>query len=331
MKKPTVLLLGLGFYGEFWLDALSRTDCCRIAAIAGRKDRVESLSAAYGVTGFPAYPDYREALERTEADIALIVLPTPHHIDAAKLALARGMHVLSEKPLASRREDADDMLRFKQAYPHLKYTVNQNYRWRAPNQTVKKAIRDGLVGPISKVACEFRRPEDLIGYRTALEMPLLQDVTIHHFDLLRFFTGKNGVEVYARSDRPPWSRFAGKPSTDAIMRLEDDVTVTYSGTWAGRGKPTSWDGNYVIQGERGCLTLDETGTVRWFAAGREDGAVLEPQIMPYTELECALRSLIQSIAEDTEPESSLADNYHSFSMVCAAEQSVASGLPVRIT
>lgn len=330
MRKPKVMLLGLGFYGEIWLDALRQTDCCELAAVAGRRERLDKLSARYGLAEIAKYENYLEAIGRTEADIAIIVLPTRLHTEAARLALANGMHVLSEKPLTFDRNDAEDMLSCKRAYPQLKYVVNQNYRWRAHNQTLKKAIDDGLIGKVGALLCEFRRPENLIGYRTSLEMPLLQDVAIHHFDLIRFFTGRNGSDIYARSHRPTWSRFAGSPSTEAILRLEDGIVATYSGTWAGRGKPTLWDGRYTVQGERGILTLDETGVVTHFAAEDEPGVPVRGVEMPYAELESALRDLLRSMAENSVPENSLEDNFNSFAIACAAEQSVRSSAPATI-
>jgi len=344
MSDHRILLLGLGFWGSNWMRTLSRTENCEIVGIAGCEDDIARVSDQYGICTDRAYTDYREAIEKTDADIVIIAIPTKYHTDAAKLALAKGIDVLSEKPLASGMAEADEIVAFKQDYPEQKYMVDQNYRWRPHNQTMKQALQEGMIGEIGSIHIEFRQPEDLLGYREFLEMPLLQDVSIHHFDLIRFFTGSNCHEIFAHSYRPAWSKFQGKPGTEAVLRLEgtppssprlrgdygEGVVVNYNGTWAARGRPTSWDGDITITGEKGCLKLDSEDVVRFFAPGDDRGKVIEPVEMELTELDYALSMLIHCIQTDSVPETTVEDNYHSFAMVCAAEESVRANASITL-
>lgn len=172
---------------------------------------------------------------------------------------------------------------------------SQNYRWRPYNRAIKCAIDQGMIGKVESILLEFRQQEDLQGYRAGLEMPLLQDVSIHHFDLIRFFTGADCKEIYCRSWRPFWSLFQGKPNTEAILQMTNGVTVTYNGSWAARGKETSWDGNFTITGEKGCLTLDADGKVYFYPHEKAETVVLDTSSqkglevaqpeMEYTEME----------------------------------------------
>jgi predicted dehydrogenase len=283
---------------------------------------MEKISQGYGIPMERGQADYREAIERTEADIAVITLPTALHKDAALRAIEKGMHVICEKPLATNREEADAIVAGKMGRPKLKFMVCQNYRWRPHNQAIRKAIREGRIGRIGSIRLEFRQPECFIGYREFLPMPLLQDVTIHHFDLIRFFTGKNCERIAATVYRPRWSRYEGKPSAEAILLMEDGVVANYSGTWAARGQETSWDGNIMITGDRGCITLDAKNTVRFHPPDSPQGLLLENAEMAVTELDYALRMFIECVEKDTLPEADLDDNYRSFAMVCAAEESL---------
>jgi predicted dehydrogenase len=324
-----VLLLGIGFWGTKWIETLGRADNCTVAGIAGsRQETVDKFSAEHGIVSDIGFTDYIDAIEKTDADIVIISIPTKFHVDAAKRSLARGMHVLSEKPLATSMDEVQDILEVRVQYPGLKYMVDQNYRWRPHNQTMKKAIDDGAIGEIGAVHVEFRQPEDLLGYRKFLEMPLLQDVSIHHFDLVRFFTGKNCKSIDARSFRPAWSKFEGKPATEAVLTMEDDIVVNYNGTWAARGKETSWDGTITVTGSEGCLVLDPDDNVRLFKPGDAEGALLDKVDMDLTEMDYALDMFIRAIEQDGTPEVAMEDNRHSFAMVCAAEESVAKNVPV---
>ncbi len=331
MANYRILLLGLGFWGEKWLETLGRRDDCEIMGMAAASEQsINRVAEEFSIATERGYVGYQVAIEQTDADIVIIATPTEYHTDAAKLALSRGMHVLSEKPLAINMDEADELLQFKQAYPDQKYLIDQNYRWRPHNQTLKKAIAGGVIGQVGTVHIEFRRPEDLLGYREFLEMPLLQDVSIHHFDLVRFLCDCNCVEVFAYSYRPAWSEFEGKPGAEVVVRMQNGITVNYNGTWAARGRPTSWDGEITVTGDKGCLRLDSQGVVRYFAPGDAEGEIVQAVAMELAELDYALDMMIRCIENNEQPETSLEDNYHSFAMACAAEQSARSGRPVKL-
>lgn len=322
MAQHKALMLGLGFWGQRWMQALTASDKCDVAGISGDKDGIEMTSAKFGISKHNGYESYGDAIEKTNADIAIIALPTRFHADAARLALSKGMNVISEKPLSIDIDIATEIVEVKKKYPVLKAMVSQNYRWRPHNQTMKNAILEGMIGDIGSIHVEFRQPECLIGYREFLEQPLLQDMSIHHFDLIRFFTSKSCEEILASSYRPSWSIYEGMPSTEAIIHMQDNVVVNYNSTWAARGRITSWDGDITVTGDKGCLRLDVGNTVRFFGPNDEEGRVIENMDMKLTELDYCLDMFVRSIEDDTKPECDLEDNLQSFAMVCAAEESV---------
>ena len=328
MGDQRVLLLGLGFWGSNWMKTLSKPGDWSIAGVSGCREDLERISAEYGIPSDAAYTDYREAIDQVDADIVVIAIPTPFHVEAAKRALAKSMHVLSEKPLASSMDEVRDVIEFRKSYPGQKYMVDQNYRWRPHTQTLRRAIGDGLVGKVGAVHLEFRRPEDLLGYREFLDMPLLQDVSIHHFDLVRFLTGANCRRIFAQCYRPEWSAFPGKSATEAVLTMDNGVVVNYTGTWAARGKLTSWDGSISVTGDKGCLVLDEQDAVWFHGTGEQKPKRLEKVKMERTELDYALSLLLECIRTGGDPETAVEDNRHSFAMVCAAQQSVETGIPV---
>jgi len=152
-------------------------------------------------------------------------------------------------------------------------------------------------------------------------------------------TGADCQEIYCRVYRPHWSKFNGKPNTDAIMTLTDGTKVVYNGTWAARGRESSWDGNFVITGDKGCLTLDASNTVRFFEfkeggvsfeAKLEEGVLIDHENMTATEMQYGLIQFMKAIEEDTIPETTMEDNIKSFEMVCAAITSAESGEAIHL-
>jgi len=330
MNRYRVLLLGLGFWGTRWMRVISEIDQCDLVGISGAEQDVARLRGDYDLSGVGVFADFREAIGQVDADIAVIAIPTLFHVEAARRALDRGMHVLSEKPLASNVEEARMILDYKRRYPSLCYMIDQNYRWRQHNQTMKKTVESGLIGEVGSVHIEFRQMEDLLGYREFLNMPLLQDVSIHHFDLIRFFTGVDCRSIYAHSYRPAWSKFDGRPGTEAVLRMDDGIVVNYNATWAARGRQTSWDGDITITGDKGCITLDAADNVRLFANSDTTGRLLDKVDMPATELGYALSMMVGCIENGSIPETTIEDNIRSYAMVCAAEESVALDQPVAL-
>lgn len=329
--KHKILLLGMGFWGKRWLELIRKTDRCELAGAAGSPAEMEEICRTYGVDPTKTFTDFKEAIAKTDAGIAVVVLPGVLHFEADTLALERGMDLITEKPLAMNLAEAKGLLELKAKYPERKFMTSQNYRWRPYNQAIKCAIEDGMIGKVESLLLEFRQQEDLQGYRAGLDMPLLQDVSIHHFDLIRFFTGGDCKEIYCRTWRPSWSLFEGKPSTEAVLEMDNGIRVVYNGSWAARGKESSWDGNFTITGAKGCLTLDADGRVMFYKHKKAAAVVLDTGIqqgtelplpkMEYVEMEYGFHMFMDSIEKNCDPETTLEDNVKSFAMVMAGIES----------
>jgi predicted dehydrogenase len=340
--RRRILLLGLGFWGRNWYSVITRSTACTLVGVAGGARDLEALGIA-GSDGPRPYTDYRDAIDREDADAVVIVLPTALHVEAGMRALDKGLHVLSEKPIASDLAGAALLRAAARRRPSQVYMINQNYRWRSHNRTLRQAIASGIIGTPGSVHLEFRQPEFLVGDRPGLEMPLIQDMSIHHFDLLRFLLDADAVEVFARAFRPSWSHYSGLASTEAVIEMANGVIVGYSGTWAGRGRYTLWDGDVTVTGSLGCLKLDGSGEVRLYPdAGQDPGAfsgfegheemgrILDLVPSNPDELGQTLDAFLEGISAGVAPSTCLEDNFHSFAMVAAAEESARTGVPVAV-
>jgi predicted dehydrogenase len=274
-------------------------------------------------------------LSAVEADVALITLPVGRHAEAIEQALAAGMHVLCEKPLVVDAEDLDRVRAASAAHPGLAVVVGQNYRHRPWARRARELITDGLVGTVGHLSLRFSRREFLEGGRNELRSPLLQDMSVHHLDLVRYLTGAEAVEVHAVEHRPPWSLFAGAPAVEAALRMSDGSLATYSGTWAGRGPETTWDGEVTVHGEHGTLRVHDGR----FTLGGEpvedvgpDGRL--PQDHPAhggdPDLHAVLRDFRRVVHDGAAAETGLGDNQHTVELLLAVQQAAWTGRPVAL-
>jgi predicted dehydrogenase len=101
-------LVGLGTMGRGHLEKEQALDEARIVAVADVvPSAVQAAREKYGVRGFDSY----EALiESGEVEAVLIATPHPFHAPIAIHAAERGLHVLSEKPIAVTVAEADRMV-----------------------------------------------------------------------------------------------------------------------------------------------------------------------------------------------------------------------------
>ena len=106
-----------------------------------------------------------DAFGKVEADFCTIVIPPAHHRQAAVGAADQGMDILSEKPIADTWEDCVAIYEAVEK-AGVKMQVVQNYRFTPRILTVKKAIKDGLIGEplyiMARFAADYRnRPPDI--------------------------------------------------------------------------------------------------------------------------------------------------------------------------
>jgi predicted dehydrogenase len=92
---------------------------------------------------------------------------------------------------------------------------------------------------------------------------ILLDMSVHHFDLLRYLTGREVSRVLAMEHDTPDNAFKHPSNAICLMRLEQDIPVVWDGDWCARSSSvTSWEGEWQFIGSRGRLFWMEILTRR---------------------------------------------------------------------
>lgn len=332
MSRLRVVVLGLGFFGKKWLEEVSASPECEVAAVAARHpDLLATAGEEFKVPPARRFPTMDEALERSQAQAVIVALPEMLHKAAILAALERGLHVLTEKPLAMDLAEAAEIVRAARNAPGRVVMVDQNYRWRPHTRALCQAVRDGRIGQVVSAGWEFRQAitrTTTDAWRERMPHPFLHDMVVHHFDLLRAITGQECGELYARGVRPPWSWYAGLPGVDAILRFDRGMSASYTGSMVARGFATPQEGIITLVGEGGTLRLEADSRVRWYRDDRVE--VIPPEPMPFTDMAYALREFLAAVREGRRPETHAEDNVRSFAMAAAAITSVERGQPVAV-
>jgi len=147
MRKLKVAVIGCGAISGMHLEAICALKCTELTAVCDiREERACEVSNQYGGK---VYTDYKVMFEKEELDAVHICLPHYLHTVVAMEAFKQGIHVLSEKPMSIRYEDAVEAVELAEKCG-VQYGIIFQCRYNTPAIHVKKRIADGRLG---KVQC----------------------------------------------------------------------------------------------------------------------------------------------------------------------------------
>lgn len=272
---------------------------------------------------------------RIEADAVLTVTPPQVHVEHAELAFARGLHLLTEKPLAHDLAAAKRMVELATTADR-QLVVAQNYRYSAPMQRLTQLARQEVAGPVGHGHIDFYIPADFTGtFREHMPFPLLVDMSIHHIDLIRAVTGRDITRVTASTFNPGWSWYGHHAGLKMLLELQGGVHFSYSGDWSALGKCTSWNGVWRLQCAAGSIHLDEENRIsiarceKWMKNPSIEAVEIPPvELNGQAEL---LRRFARAIRTGTPAQTSGQDNLRSFGVVMAGVLSATERRPVEMT
>ncbi len=334
MAALRIVVWGSGFFGRQWLEAVAaRADCAVAGIISRTPERLDRLRMDLGLAGTPGYASLDEAVARGRPDAVIVALPEMLHRDAIAGALKAGLHVLTEKPLATTLEEARAIVEAARARPEPVVMVSQNFRWRPHTRALRRAIGDGLVGRPGHLMLVCRqqiRRTTVGGWRERMADPFLLDFAIHHLDLIRYLTAEEARDVVAVSFRPAWSWFAGHSAAAAILTMESGLVVDYGGTMVSQGLETTQEGLITVIGETGTLHLDGRSQIQLVQPGGQgEPRALAPEPVPEGELGHGLAQFVDAIRLGRRPETHLEDNVRSFALLVAVMEAARARRAVR--
>lgn len=222
-----ICIIGCGDMGNQHAGAWAKRQDCRIVAVCDLiAERRDALAAKVGAK---AYEKYEDAIHHPGVEIVSVCVPVCMHPPVTIFAAGQKKHVLCEKPIALTLDQADAMIRAaRENGVHL--STSFQYRGFPRNQKLRELVCTGAFGgPLHARYIDIRevRPK-LAMHRTSMNGGPVIDMASHHFDLMRFFTGEEPVQVYAQGH----IFGQGKPRLSSISDFAIDaasIEVAYSG------------------------------------------------------------------------------------------------------
>jgi predicted dehydrogenase len=332
----------MGIWGRYWARRmLPQVPGAELVGCVDSDPRaLELTTEQVGVPAERCFTSLERALAVADPEVVLVVTSLQGHVPVARAALEAGKHVLVEKPFAPSLAEARALVDLADERG-LVLMVSQNYRYFPAVRAVVELVRSGALGALNQVDIDFRHrstvaePGSRSGHRL-LPQPLLIDMSIHHFDLLRMVLGRDATWVACQAWNPPWSGFDGPPTAVAAIRF-GDLTVSYRGSWLTWGPDTPWAGEWRMTFERGevwwtsrdLARSEDRGRVIVRGPGRA-GRRMRLPALPLVDQAGCLAELIDAVRSGRQPESSGRENLGSLALALAAVQSAERGEPVTL-
>jgi myo-inositol 2-dehydrogenase/D-chiro-inositol 1-dehydrogenase len=183
-------VLGVGRIGRMHADLLSRQ--VPGATVAGVYDANPDAARAAEAPAFDAVEDLL-----AEVDAVAICSTTETHADLVVAAARAGKAIFCEKPISLELAEVDRALAAVDD-AGVPFQIGFNRRFDPAHAAVRDAVVRGDVGEPQLVRISSRDPEPPSMEYVRGSGGIFLDMTIHDFDMARFVTGSEVVEVFAR-------------------------------------------------------------------------------------------------------------------------------------
>ena len=256
MKKVRMAVLGMGRQGQIH----SKNIAYRIpeAQLVCVSDVTMERAQLVGIDGIELYDDYTNILPRDDIDAIIIATSTDTHEQVIRDTAEAGKDMFCEKPIATTLKAIDELLRIVEKAA-VRFQVGFNRRFDPTFQRVRSHVESGKVGQPYIVNITSRDPEPPSLEYLKVCGGIFFDTTVHDFDMARYVTGDEIVEVYATGNVLVDKRIGELGDLDTTM-----VTLKFKSGAVGsinnsRRTGYSYDQRVEVFGSKGCaIAQNET-------------------------------------------------------------------------
>jgi len=149
MKEVKLGIIGLGVMGTEHIKTVEKSKNIRLTAVCDiKKELADQRGKENDV---PAYYTATELMNSGDVDAVLIATPHYAHTTITIEAFEAGLHVISEKPIAVHKADAEKMIEAHAKHPELVFSAMFQVRTDSNFKKIKEIIDSGELGKIYRV------------------------------------------------------------------------------------------------------------------------------------------------------------------------------------
>jgi predicted dehydrogenase len=311
----------------------------KVTALADLSEKnLNEAAAELGVSS--TYSNYQEMLEKEDLEAVYVATPDQYHRDPVIAALEAGCHVIVEKPMTTKQEEAEDICRVVEK-TGKKFQVDFNHRWLSVYHKIKVMIEAGELGePI----IGYARKNNPILVPTRMLASWAKDsspawfMSSHDIDLMVWWFNAIPVEVYARGIKRVL-KARGMDTYDGIQSLvtfDGGQFATFEAAWIyPNTSPYMPDSYMEVIGTQGTTQIDRQAEA--IDAILEDKFNCPRTFLNYKVFDqwvgampSSMRSFVQACRNNTDTVVNAREGLKSTAILEAIHRSLDSGQPESI-
>ncbi|MGH9404571.1 MAG: Gfo/Idh/MocA family protein [Terriglobia bacterium] len=338
MEKLGVAILGTGSVAGEHIRAFRENPRTEVRAILSRdRDRAHAKAEAFGLQNCRGYDHLDEIL--AAPGIHIVSICTPHHLHVPQgVAAARARkHLLIEKPVALNLEGLRK-LQSAVADAKVRTVVSFVLRWNPLFEVIRSLLGEGVLGKLFYGEVDYMNSSG--PWSRQYEWNIKKDIGgsslltggCHAVDGLRWFMGREAIEVFAAANTSPSNplHYEYEPNSVTLLKFEGGAM----------GKVASsiecvmpYVLNIELLGDEGSIRNNHVYSRRW--KGQQDWATI-PTALPdsgdvrHHPFQSEVDHLVDCIINEHESHANLDDAAKTHEICFASEISARENRPVKL-
>ncbi len=270
--------VGAGYFSRFHYDAWPRVSGARLVAVCDL-DRPRAEAIAQQLHLANVYTDAEAMLDAERPDFIDIITPPHTHSALTTLAAERGIHVLCQKALAPSLDESVAIVDTAER-AGIRFMVHDNFRFQPWHREFRRLLDAGTIGRLHSISCRTRMGDGWQAdaylsrqpYFRTMPQLLIFETGVHFIDVYRYLGGEVS-RVFARLRRLN-ADIAGEDTGLVVFEFVDGA----QGLWdanryneSGATDPRYTFGEFLLEGDRGSMRLDEEGRMSVHRLGERAG------------------------------------------------------------
>ncbi|HMR49517.1 MAG TPA: inositol 2-dehydrogenase [Arachnia sp.] len=326
-----VAIIGAGRIGKVHAHALnSHPEAALVAVCDPIGTAAEDLAGLYGAK---AYKDAADVFADPDVDAVIIGSPTPLHAPQVLAAARAGKAVMVEKPVAKDVEEARSLEADLAAFAHPPVMVGFNRRYDPSFARAKAVLDAGEIGTVEQVTIISRDPSAPSADYVAISGGIFNDMTIHDFDMARFFVGDIvEVSAFGQNVLPELKDTGDFDAAVVILRSADGAVATITNN---RRCVTGYDQRLEVYGSAGSAFVENWRPTTVAVSTGAHSAAQDPYLDFFLEryadaYRAELSAFVDAVSNGAPVSPTVSDGTAALVIARAAQESAHTGRTVQL-
>ena len=314
MRTVNVGVIGVGAMGENHVRVYHKMEEANLIAVSDVSERaLKKIEKKYGAKG---YTEYDDLLNDPDIEVVSVCVPTTFHHDVVMEAIKHKKHVLVEKPIAFTLNEAEEMIAAAKEAGVILATGHVE-RFNPAVQKAKELIDDGVIGDI--VSAFAKRVGPLPPRIKDVGVSI--DLAIHDLDIMNYLFEEDITQVYGTMNSS-FDDSEFEDHAEIMVSFDNESTGIIEVNWLTPYKRRELE----LTGTAGIISVDYIQqSIEVYGKFAQD-----IQIKHEEPLKGELKSFLNSVVEEKEPEITGEDGLKALKMVIAANKSSKEHRPISL-